>query len=203
MLQEFKRGAAYWLKVCGHAFTGWFAFGRKQMYGFIVGIAILALQVRFGVVSKTGVTGSWWAFLGPYLGSIILAYMFHVSRSAWQLHEAQATSIEDLKRRVEAMNRTWPWPPVFTIETAEPEFSPSPVQQGHVHKMVCIVLKNSTGKQVDVWTPVWKSEYVESSSPFNSCLRNASVYRFAFRPFARLDHGFDTGADGPRRARTP
>jgi len=75
------------------------------MYGFIVGIAILALQVRFGVVSKTGVTGSWWAFLGPYLGSIILAYMFHVSRSAWQLHEAQATSIEDLKRRVEAMNR--------------------------------------------------------------------------------------------------
>lgn len=66
-----------------------------------------------------------------------------------------------------ASNRTWPWD-VFTIQEKYADLS-SDVHVSHKDK-IRIVLTNATGKELNVWTPIWESAEVQAQYPFGSKL---------------------------------
>jgi hypothetical protein len=66
-----------------------------------------------------------------------------------------------------AKRYTWPWD-VFTVQEKYADLSSDP-NVSHKDK-VRLVLTNATGKELNIWTPIWESAEVHAQHPFGSRL---------------------------------
>jgi hypothetical protein len=92
----------YWIDVLRRGARTVIQRSKGQAIGFILGFAILALQVRLGVVTKNGVAGSWWAFLLPYAALLFIVFVLCVLHAVWRKHEEQRLEITGLVNKFEA-----------------------------------------------------------------------------------------------------
>jgi hypothetical protein len=93
--------ARYWIDTLRQGAHIVIQRSKGHAISFLLGGAILGLQVRFGVVTKGGVAGNWQAFLLPYAVLVALIFTVGVLHAVWRRHEDQRLEITDLLNKLD------------------------------------------------------------------------------------------------------
>lgn len=96
-IQNFKSGLRNWGNILRRALLYFIGWGVRQVIGFLIAVAIVALQVYYGLFTWATIKTRWLSIAWPYLGCLSLAYLFNIARAAWQTHEEKKLEIEALK----------------------------------------------------------------------------------------------------------
>lgn len=60
---------------------------KEQLIGALLAVAILALQIHYGVIKDAEIKGNEWAIGWPYITLVAVLFMVHLVRAPWKLNE--------------------------------------------------------------------------------------------------------------------
>jgi hypothetical protein len=165
---------------------------KEQLLSAVLALAILILQVRYGVSKPTEIKGNEWAIGWPYIVLVSVLFVFHLVRAPWKLNEEhEARHAEESQKRAQlefeiaALNQKLlkalgdPGGPDIVLErAARDEIRVSNLQGGTAHGLVIHPMKCGRlvcgehkipylgeGKHVD-YSPVIESDLHKFSGPF-------------------------------------
>ena len=93
MLERLWRSLVYWISVLRLALESIVSWGIKHFVGFLIAVAILGFQIHYKVFT-TALERRWLSIAWPYLAALVIGYLFHVARAAWQMHEGKQLEID-------------------------------------------------------------------------------------------------------------
>jgi hypothetical protein len=65
-------------------------WGRENLVGFLLSVAILATQIRFGVLQPGSANAEFWSIALPYAILAAAWFLFHLSATAWRIDHERA-----------------------------------------------------------------------------------------------------------------
>lgn len=95
---------------------------REHVIGALLAVAIIALQIHYGVITTGDIRGNAWAIAWPYVTLISCLFLIHLVRAPYKLDMERKRELETLKEQIAEQyakieRLTWPEDrPKLTIE---------------------------------------------------------------------------------------
>jgi hypothetical protein len=90
----------YYKRVLRTAWKDFKAATLEQMIGVLIAIAILFLQIKFGVIHQGDVWASIWSIAWPYIWLVLGLLLWNLIRVPWKIHVEQAGATQGLEAKV-------------------------------------------------------------------------------------------------------
>jgi len=73
---------------------------REQLIGALLVVAILVLQIHYGVINHAEIQGNAWAIAWPYVALILILFLFHLVRVPWKLDQEHQRVHQEDKNKI-------------------------------------------------------------------------------------------------------
>jgi hypothetical protein len=93
----------YYKRLSGILWKNFRAATLDQLLGATLAVGILILQVRYGVVHREDVQGSWWALIWPYMCLVVVLFARHLTTSPYKLDQQRQADLASLQADVDRL----------------------------------------------------------------------------------------------------